>query len=462
MGHRVGISIENGSLKVVYTKQRGGKTIVEEVFNIQEQGVEDYLRSEKNREFYLNIHFPDLFQDTFVLPPARGKALQLLIERELHAQNPDVSEWLYSYFITGQKLTEAQPQTEVLVFAIPRASVDRYLHIFLGFGKKVEALIPNYLPLLNLIPEVDTPSLFVFRRAEDRAVLLCYRGVLYLLRRLRGSPLWLDDSDIQSINMTVNYSRQRLGLVPEVVYLVGQQEVSEDLSTLPVIPLSSLVTPSVEFSQSLKATDMVEYILPIATTLKRRASLLSPLLRRGVPQEKMFLPGDYRFYRNVNRYLTVSSLLMAVLSAFLVAVLPVKLNELKTVRDSINMLRGEVSDIRQINAVYQREFQKWKGYEEKIQTLQSLMRETSPAEFFIKVSETASGITIDQVKVERQMNSLSFTIKGRVDGEGLLQRQRTLRAFMESLSSTGIKISGETFRLDEGTFIIAGTLEEMR
>jgi len=465
INRKVAISIEEGSTKVVYATQKRGTTWVEEMFTISSEEIEEFLRTERTKSFYINIHFPELLQETFLLPLSSDRHLKTLIQRELKAQYSDVDDWLFCYFIIGEKIEDNKRLLETLVFAIPKNSIDRYIQLFLSYGKMVDSLVPNYLPLLNLIPWMQTPALYMYRKASERAILLCCKGEIYLLRRLTGDPCCIDNTDIQNLNMTVNYARQRLGMVPETIYLIGQQDVSQELTIMPVVPLSTLVNPAIKLSPSVQAAEFNEYILPIAMTLRNRGSFLSKGTQGKTENwQKRFIPPDYRFYRGAKNYLSGAIFAMSIIGIFLIGILPFQYNELNNIKKSVNTLRSEVSDIKTIDRRYTAEFQRWKIYENKIQMLQLLNRELSPEEFLIQLSKAVSKDTvIDSVRINRSKESIEFNIKGRVAGADLLQRQRNYRRFIESLKGVnGILIVNESLRLEEGLFTVKGSLKGMK
>jgi len=463
---RVSISIQQGVVKIVYATIKGKVIWIDDFITISQKEFENFLKQEKEKRFYLNIYFDEMIQEIFSFPPAKKSDLNKMIQIELSNLYPQIelTDWLYCYFLLNERVDKGKRKKDISVFAIPKSSVDKIIKLFLTHKKEIIALCPNYLPLLNLIPKMDFPAIYFYKsNSINSTILLIKEKRIYLVRNVIGNTDEVGNLDIQNINMTINYSIQKLKIDPRYVFIIGSQKISKKLNILPNRPFVTLLNSTINILNNVADKEkMDEYILPISMLSPEniKNSLFSNIQR--TPHWVCgYLPLDYKFLKKLMIYIRTSIYIMIIMFPFLLSILIFQITKLKDKDFYIESLRKNIGEINNIWIKYQSVINNWNKYAMAINMINNSTASFSPNEFLFKLSKTVlEGINIKSIKIEKKEYMFIFSIKGIVKGENFTEKQRKFRMFLELLKTIqNINILQKKFSFEKGNFNIIGEIK---
>ncbi len=446
MAKRINISIEGDQVKVLYATKRGRRYIVNDLLSFHYNELSSYLQEEKSKEFYLCVSFKEFFQANFYLPPARKSHLKRLIETEIRKNIGPDTEFIYTYFELGTKIVEGKEKTEVFTIAVLQKEADMYLELFKQHNKKVKCLFPDFLALLNILPETDHPVLYIYPKESERVMFIVQKGKLLFYRSFSAISEIIDDIDIQNINLTINYARQRISTAPEFAVLIGDPPFSETVSQQPVVPIASIRMPSNIDLRGIKATHKIsEYVLPLS------------LLQKWKKED--FLPKQYRYEYYLKSYLKAASLFFAILSLTLIAMSGMTLNNIKNnhreisfLRTSLNNLDSTLRELQALDSQYQK-------YQIAKELLVKYRTSPSPFPLLLMLPEIdLKDIEIHYIKIDSPVdNTLSFTLEGTVNVATYTEVEHRVQGFSNQLRNLkGLQIKGVNYNLKSHEFKIEG------
>ncbi|HEU0264123.1 MAG TPA: hypothetical protein VFR01_00185, partial [Geobacterales bacterium] len=289
MTRNVSISIEGNRVKAIVAVQRGLTTRVVEQLTFPLTELESFLARERARDITVSADFRSIYQETILLPPVKKSLERQLLQSELKKKNPSITgDLAIVFFRTGDKTVDGRQQNEYYVYAVETAELDELTELFLRQGKRIRALYPNMLAVLNILPVKSEPFICHYEAGNKKNLFLIKNGKVLFTRSAPSIGPGVVDYDVQNINMTVNYCRQQLRIEPTEVLLIGVGP--KDLPTSrPTIPITFLTRP-----ERLAVDDalLAEYLIPLSalggssaasimTDEYRHFYLLSSLVHRG-------------------------------------------------------------------------------------------------------------------------------------------------------------------------------------
>ncbi len=447
MANKVTISLEKDRVKVLYATRRGRRYLVKDILTFSYPELDRFLREEKSSKFFVCASFNEFFQDTLYLPPARKSHLKKLIESEISRSAGFNDRFVFTYFNLGKRTIEGKIKQEVFVFAVPLQEVESYLTIFNRYNKKIKCFLPDFLTLLNIIPVTEYPVLYIYPRNNERLMFVVQDGKLIFYRSFSAISEILDNIDIQNINMTVTYCKQRLNISPEFAVLIGDPDVSDSLNMDPLVPLASLTPPANIDLKGLKSLQRIsEYILPLS------------LLQKWKKED--FLPKNYHYKWYLKYYLNTASTAFAVTGLVFALLSGLKIKQLSTIKKDVTSLRQSllVADpiIRQVRSI-KNEYNRYRTLED---ILSKKRKGANPVSILIQIPEVVSkDIQIKSIMLQRTQDGqkVAFTIAGKVKGEGFFEVEANIKGLSAGLKNIeGLQILGIDYNLSNREFQISG------
>ena len=230
MARQVSINIDDQAVKVVYATRTGRKLKIVDTLIVPPDKLDDFLKDEKEKDFTVSADFRKAFFDTVYIPPVKKNLWKSLINAELKKRHADGGPYTSVFFRTGQKVVEGHRMDEFFVYYVPSSEVDDLITRFLTHGKRVEAIYPNMMAVLKVLPKKEEPYLCLFESGSTKSFFLMMDGQVLFTRVVQSLGAGLSDYDIQNINMTVNHCRQTLRIEPVHVLYFGNEPAEGTVS----------------------------------------------------------------------------------------------------------------------------------------------------------------------------------------------------------------------------------------
>lgn len=438
---KIAISLREDRADVLYARKKKGKIIIDDIVSLKREELDGFLAKEKASHFYLTVSFKEFYQNTLYIPPVeKKKDIKTLLKKELQELIPQDREFLFNYFVLGDRVIDDKKSKEIFVISVPQDEVEEIIYQFIKNKKTISLLHSDFLSLLNLVPPMDDPILFVFPTGNERYVYLIEKGKIHLFRSFTGLTSEIDDFDIQNINMTISYCNQRLKIQPKAIFIVGDSEISSNTSTVPLLPLASLLLPRyLDFGRRIDHLSFSRYLLPASALLK--------------PRIRDFVTEKYRLFRAIKSYLTYSTVLMLILSVFLGYFTISDLATLNTEKTVISGLRS----LAEIEALYN-DYENLRQEMDKSSHIMDLIKKARTEAGYAEVLEAFSrldfsGVNIRSIRLTQDMVS----IEGDVEGDAFMDVNKNYRDLIEVLQSLDkFTLLSESFDINNRDFSIEG------
>lgn len=430
MGKNVIVSFEGEVVKVVYASKKGKKHVIDDALTFTQEEFDDFLEKEKAKEFIVVNNFTDSFQDIFLIPPVKKKYTKNLIEAEIKQKSP-FEDFNYTYRIIGEKLEGNRKMQEVSVFVVKTDDVTNITERFIEKGKLVKGIFPHIYSVASEVHFEEESVLCVSETGHNRVLFLIKNGKIEFVRAVQSSEEGINDSDIQSINVTVNYCKQVLKTDPSQILLVGNLCRHFNTTMEMDIPIACPIMP-----QKIKAQNDVylDFIYPIS------ALNASKDIDITVKDYKNFYM-TWKIFRYSAAALVVLAIAGALFAGFSVVKTLGAKSKFKTVKSEIqNFDENILIEYNKRKA----QFERYKGFAEAVKKTA-----TMPVikNFLASFSDAKTdNVTIESIVMKVDGGTLKTTIKGTVnaasdDDKGGLQRYTLYQEFIDSVSGLkGISI----------------------
>ncbi len=448
MTRKITISLEKDWARVVYAKRRGRGYVIEDILTVDYHEIDHFLASEKNRDFYVCASFSDYLQQTFYLPPTGKSKLKKLIELELSRVVNFPEGFVYTYFDLGKTIIDGQVKKEIFAVSVPLRQVNEYLSIFKRNNKVVKCLFPDFLSLLNIVPMTDYPVLYIYPKSNEQIMFLVERGRLKFYRSFSAITETIDDIDIQNINMTVNYCKQKLGAEARVAIFIGAPEFSQNLSVEPLVPIANMTMPEdIDLRGIPSAIRLSDIILPISLLKNYRTSDI--------------LPSEYKRKRYLSIYLKAASVVFALLSILFLTLTGSNAVRIKHSLSEIGELRTQLTDLHSIYNELNRVKAEYNNYRIPLQYLINHRKSSSPLTILLALPGAVKRkIKIKSIKITRSEQSsgeITFYIEGTVKTDSLAELQSSVEDLLSTIKTIDdIKIVKTNYTLGKKEFYIKG------
>ncbi len=448
MARKITISLEKERARVLYASKRGRGYVVEDILTVDYHELDSYLASEKTKDFYICANFSDYLQQTFYLPPTGRSKLKKLIEIELSRSVNYPEGFVYTFFDLGKTTIDGQVKKEIFAISVPLKQVNEYLSIFRRNNKRVKCLFPDFLSLLNIVPETDYPVLYIYPKDNEQIMFLVEKGRLIFYRSYSAITETIDDIDIQNINMTVNYCKQKIGAEARVAMFIGDPEFSQHLTVEPIVPIANLTMPDdIDLRGIPSALRLSDIILPISLLKSYRTSDI--------------LPAEYKRQGYLSIYLKAASVVFALMSVLLIGLTGGNIVKIKHELREVKELRRQMTDIQDLYNELNRIKAEYRNYEVPLQYLLIHRKYSTPLTILLALPGAVNRqIEIRSIKInttEHSSGKITFEIKGSVKSDSMAELQSSVERFITKITASHhIKIVKTDYNLGEKEFYIQG------
>ena len=437
MKKHIAVSFENELVRLVYANTGRGGFFIEKTLTFSNEEFDRFLATTKDDEFIVVQNFQNIYQDIISLPPAREKYLEQLVELEIKKRIPELREFSFFYTELREVQREGKRSKDVFFFAVEKSEVEETAARFTAHGKVVTHVYPNVLALSRFLHVADIepgePVMGVLDVGSNKTIFLIRENRLYFVRVAQSGERGIQQTDVESINMTIAYCRQVLRMSPSRVALLGTSGNTE-LPVAPVVPLAS-----VKFPSSLAAFDDTsnEYVVPI-----------SALLHYKELESGNLLPATYRDVV-VQRKVMVYCIIVLLLLSFLgLAYLGFQSFEIVRSKKAISQLRGDIDKRRAIIG----DFEGTLARIQKLTPSVDLANSFSSSFDMQKVLESIQvfaleGVDVRSIDLKNEQEAVRIHVEGNIKAISYEELQSRYEGFLAGIKKTG-KMEVEKHKLD--------------
>ncbi|BCB97124.1 hypothetical protein JZK55_20460 [Dissulfurispira thermophila] len=334
MARHIAVSFENEIIKIVYASLKSGNLIIKKTLVLKNEEFDDFLKNENARHFIVIYDFKSFYQDILLLPPVKKSYIKDIIKTEIRKRSPEFKDFSFFYEMLGEKMHEGRKVYELFVFAVNNDDLSNITDRFERAGKRVLAIYPPAFATAQIVKTSyvsDEPLLYVVETMSSKILFLMKDGHFYFTRDAQSFESGIHDIDVQSINMTINYCRQTLRLVPSKAILIGnacsKYETTMDL-LLPVMCIElppNIIAPREVIS---------DFIIPLSAILNIKGMTYINLL-----------PDSYRNLYKQKTILSYYTLLFLILSVAGLGYIKMQYSDIAAMKKQIELLRSEIRNM---------------------------------------------------------------------------------------------------------------------
>ncbi|MBZ0155962.1 MAG: hypothetical protein K8I29_07070 [Alphaproteobacteria bacterium] len=442
MAKEIAISFENDSVKVVRASLAKGKVVVRDTRVLQDGELDDFLKAENTHDFTVVCTFKNFYQNIMFVPPAKGKLLDGVVEAQIRKASPDLKEFSFLYSVLGETQQEGRKGLSVFVYAVSDEELRKIIVRFDAHGKTIKYLFPDILSLSTVVPAgeglSDEPLLCVSGAGENKMLFLVKQGKLLFARDVQSLDSGITDFDVQNINMTINYCRQSLRLMPARVILMGEVAHAYEANMSLLCPVAGLSHPP-----GIVASDEV-----IDTFLRP----LSALLSAKTIEWGNLLPGHYRRFLLHKKAFLYGALLFLFLSLAGGLHLKAKMTDISALKGEISGIRAEIRQRETVRSQYDEERSEWERLLPLARSLESAYAAADMQKALVALSAlggpSLKRVHIRALELSSEAGSVRMQIRGDIAGEGYVETQQMYQQTVEEIRKMkGSEVTASTLDL---------------
>ena len=438
MSASIVISLEGGSARVVYGTAKGGVVTVKDALVMPAQQLEEFLAKERASEFTVVNHFSDPFQDVISVPAVKKRLLRKIVEIEVR-KRAGFNDFSFIHTVIGTRSTDQGKKTDVFVFAVKNEETRAIIERFSARGKTVRALYPDAFVLGRAMAVPDEDVLCVSASGDKKVFSLVKDGVLQFTREVLSSSPELNAFDIQNLDMTINYCRQSLRVMPSVVMFAGKLGQDDHAAAIRGAR-SSCFRPRVASIMAREA--LADFTAPILAFEPQAAFDINP--------------AAYRADKLKTRALKYSSIAFAAMAAFLVVMSYSALRDAGAAKQGLQASLAELPDIDAVVSSHEARKAEFERYVPFINILNNAAAAPDPAALLSSLSGLdTEKITLGLINVTPLDGALRLRLEGSVRSSSYASTQAYFEKFAASFASIkGAQIVEQRLMIKERNFLL--------
>ena len=445
MNRRIAVSLENGSVRVVYGDVRKGSVAIEKSLIFSDAEFDRYLETTNDDEFIVVNDFQNIYQDLISIPPAEDKYLRALVELEIRKRLPELKNFSFFFEVLRDVQREGRRTKDIFFFAVTDEEIENVLDRFISRDKTVSYLYPNVLPLARFIhiagEEEGQPLLGVVDMGMNKTMFLTVGNRLNFVRVAQSYQKGVSDLDVDNVNMTIAYCRQVLRLNPsKVVYLGSEPEASVGATVVP--------TAKAVFGEN---------VLAFAETLRENVVPVASILYARELRESSLLPERYRGLHVQRKVMAYAVLFLLLFSVLGIGYGALKFTDLMLTKSEIVKVRREIAARQGIIEDYEKTTEEFTKLEPLIRFIQTANRFPDTQKALASLQAfSMDGIRVASIDVRDDGEGMVLQIEGAIGAatykelqgryEHLLATVKEIKGF--EIVSQGLELKDKRFRVD--------------
>ncbi|MCC6545104.1 MAG: hypothetical protein IT392_11525 [Nitrospirae bacterium] len=440
MNNTVVVSFENQEIRVIYATSKKGGLFVRDAITLNDAQFEEFLRSEKTKEFIVAGNFRETYQDTITVPFVKKKYLDKIIKFEIQKKCP-FKDFSYIYYLSGEKIVENRKTLEIFVLAVRNNEVMNLITRFTNMGKKVTAVYPDIFALARMTRTDGKYGLSVSGAGHNKNLFLVRDGRIVLVREANSPEADMTDYDMRNIEMTANYCRQTLRINPSFIILTGTLSGNFNVSVDNSLPVICMIPPP-EIHMDNRI--FLEYMTAVSALCADKGCDIAPLSYKNLTFLMQFL-----------RYSTAAFFCLAILSVIYTAIVVMSILPL---REGFQNAVRDMPEIDRILSTYENEMSGFTKYSTLISSFERSMEKPDILDLLNAFARIRGGrIRVDSLDISSDEGVLHCKIEGRAFTENYAEAGRAYEKFIGSLADIqGLSVTKNIFELkDKKLFVEA-------
>jgi hypothetical protein len=441
---QVAVSFEDNVVKVVYSSSQKGRTIVQKTMVFKEEDFDSFLKTTKLPDLTVICHFKKFYSDLMTAPPTKPAYLKKIVEAEIRKRFPDLKDFSFFFSMLTGKPAGEKGAREVFFFAVDNSELTEIIERFNKFDKSVRYIYPDILIFSRLISSSDEFNsktvLPMFTSGTDRTLFLVREGQICFIRVTPSSVHKLTDVDVDNMNMTVSYCRQKLRLNPESIILMNAEKNEGPFNT--IIPTAPVTYPKA--------------VLASEETLKNFIAPISALIFQQNLKNENLLPLKYKTLYNYRSIASYAIIVFLMLSLIGLAHICINLSQISLVNEKINLLRKELTGIDAITAAYEKDT-------ERMQQIVPLINFVNDAHATPDIRRALASLTflpmenvhIKVIQITNRKDALLIHVTGFIDAKKYGDMHRIFVNLLTNFQNiSGMAIVAKNIEIGNGHFQI--------
>lgn len=430
LARQIAVSFENETVRIVYASLKRGKLAVSKTLILKDKEFDDFLRKERHGHFTVVCDFKSFYQDIYFLPPVKEKYFRNIIETEIRKRSPDLKDFSFFYEVLGERVHEGKKVKEIFVFAVSSGDLSAIVDRFSKYGKRINSLYSTAFTmsrLVNLSCGIsEDPVLCVTETEKNKTLFLIKDGRLYFIRSAQSFESGIYDIDVQSINMTVNYCRQSLRLMPSMICLIGTVCSSYKTAIDLLAPAVCMeISPEIITSREI----LMEFIVPVSALLPAKG------MERG-----NLLPEGYRSLQRQKAILKSYTVFFIIFSVIGLLSLKMKFSEIADTKKKIAIVRMEIKQMEPVIVNYEQK----KGEIDRLMPAVNLINAMNAAPDIRKALAVISSlkrtetrdVNIASIDIASEGGVLRIKIKGNIAARNFTHMQQVYQYITGMIKKT--------------------------
>jgi prefoldin subunit 5 len=255
----------------------------------------------------------------------------------------------------------------------------------------------------------------------------------------------MHDFDVQNINMTINYCRQTLRIIPSRILLIGNA-CSKYETTMDMI--APAICISYPHNIIASREDIAEFIIPISVILNIKDI-----------EDGNLLPQGYRSFikhKSVLTYYTAFFVLFSIIGS---GYIKTKTSEIMSVKSKTNSLRTEIMQMQPTYQNYEVREKEFQRFMPLINFMNNINSSPDSQKALITLSSLKEpymkNVNVSSIEVKPEGDAVRLHLKGNITEKHFIDMQQTYQNFINGIKNTrGIEVLTSRIDLKDMAFQI--------
>lgn len=438
MSASIVISLEGQSARIVYGSAKSGVATVKDALVIPVEKLEDFLAGERAFEFTIVNHFSDPFQEVISVPAVKKRLLRKIIEIEVR-KRAGFSDFSFIHTVIGTRATDQGKRTDVFVFAVKNDESRAIIERFASRNKTVKALYPDVFVLSRAMALKDEDVLCVSATGNKKVFSLVKDGALQFTREVLSSSPEISSFDIQNLDMTVNYCRQSLRVMPSLVMFAGRLGQYDPAA-------------------AIRGTHTACFRPAIASIMAREAlaDFCAPILALEPGPAFDISPAPYRAEKLKAKLLKYSSITFAAMAAFLVIMSYSALRDAGAAKQELQASLATLPDIDSVVSSHEARKAEFERYVPFIDTINRAAEAPDPAVVLSELTGLdTEKITFSLINITPSDGALKLRLEGSIRSNSYASTQSYFEKFADSFKRIkDAQVIEQRLMIKDRTFLV--------
>jgi hypothetical protein len=438
MSASIVISLEGQSARIVYGSAKSGAVTVKDALVIPIEQLDDFLDKERSSEFIVVNHFSDPFQDVISVPAVKKRLLRKIVEIEVR-KKAGFGDFSFIHTVIGTRATDQGKKTEVFVFAVKNDEARSIIERFASRGKTVKALYPDVFIMARAMALKGEDVLCVSASGRSKVFSLVIDGMLQFTREVLSNSTELNAFDIQNLDMTVNYCRQSLRVMPSVVMFAGRLGQDDGAAAIRGVH-AACFSPRVTSRMPREAL----------------ADFSAPVLALEPADAFDITPAAYRADKLKTRLLKYSSISFAAMAAFLAVMSYAALRDAGSAKQGLQASLAELPDIDAVVSEHEARKAEFERYVPFIDILNRAAAAPDPSELMRSLSGLdTERITLSVINIVPSGDALRLRLEGSIRSSSYASTQSYFEKFAGSFARIkGAQVVEQRLMIKDRNFLM--------